>query len=367
MRVGIDVRRMYGQRTGVGVYIASLAKSLPEIDKKNTYYSFFADGKTFLAIDALVKELFWKQLILPLVLFVTKIDVFFCPNPPVPFFTSCPSVVTIHDVEVPPKTELLNRMWFVLNYFTARKATKIIVPSLNTKKDVMRILHASEEKIVIIPNGIEHETFKPLNHECVEEHVKRKYGISRAFILSVVGTFIPRKNVLTLLNAYHGLPDDVKFQYGLVIVGKKKGSLYNKVLETINHLNLADKVTLTGYVPEGDLPLLYNSASLFVFLSLYEGFGLPPLEAMACGVPVIVSKTSSLPEVIGDAGLIVNPRSADEVSRIMLQGLTDESLREKLKKNGLYRAELFSWEKSAFSLLGVLETMMETQNEKDAI
>jgi glycosyltransferase involved in cell wall biosynthesis len=357
MRIGIDVRRMCGQRTGVGVYTASLVKVLTDIDGKNTYYPFFAGSQTFLSLDALVKELFWKQLILPIILFVRKIDVFFCPNPPVPFFSLRPSVVTIHDVEVPDRAEWLSRIMFILYYFTAMKAAKVIVPSLNTKKDTMRILHVPEEKIVVAYNGIDHEKFKPLNRERAREYIKRKYGISGAFILSVVNGFTVRKNVLTLLNAYHKLPDDPELQYELVIVGKKKGSQYKRVLETIDHLNLKDRVTLTGYVPEDDLPLLYNAASLFVFLSLYEGFGLTPLEAMACGTPVIVSKTSSLPEVIGDAGVMVNPNSSVEVSRTMSQVLTDSHLREMLKEKGLKRAELFSWEKSAVSLLTVLESI----------
>jgi glycosyltransferase involved in cell wall biosynthesis len=354
---------MYGQRTGVGVYIASLVKTLTEIDEKNTYCFFFKGAKLFSPLDALFKELFWKQLILPIILWVRKIDVFFCPNPPVPFFAFCPTVVTIHDVEVPPKSEWLNRAWFTLYRFTAGKAARIIVPSLNTAKDVMRILHVPEEKIVVIYDGVEHEKFKPLDRERAKKYVKSKYGIADAFILSVVGTFIRRKNVLRLLYAYHKLPDHTRSSYKLVIVGKKKGSLYTEALETIARLNLEERVILTGYVSEEDLPLLYNTASLFVFLSVYEGFGLTPLESMACGTPVIASKTSSLPEVIDDAGLMVNPYDVDEASRLMLQGLTDESLREKLRKSGLKRAHSFSWEKSATSLLAVLESLPKNRSE----
>jgi len=367
MRIGIDVRRMHGQRTGVGVYITSLVKTLTEIDEKDTFCFFFKGVKLFSPLDALVKELFWKQLILPIILWVRKIDVFFCPNPPVPFFALCPTVVTIHDVEVPPKSEWLNRIWFVLYHFTAGKAAKIIVPSLNTAKDVMRILHVPEEKIVVVYDGVEHEKFKPLDREGAKKYVKSKYGINNAFILSVVGTFIPRKNVLRLLYAYHKLPDDTKSRYKLVIIGKRKGPLYNEALETITRLNLEERVILTGYVSQEDLPLLYNSASLFVFLSLYEGFGLTPLEAMACGTPVIASRTSSLPEVINDAGMMVNPYNVYEASRVILEGLTDEPLREKLKKNGVKRAHLFSWEKSAASLLTVLEALVKNRMKTNEI
>jgi glycosyltransferase involved in cell wall biosynthesis len=362
MRIGIDVRRMYGRRTGVGVYIASLVKSLIEIDDKNTYHFFLAGDKNFRALDALIKEFFLKQFILPVILFIRRIDVFYCPNPPVPFFAPCPSVVTIHDVEVRPKSEWFNRIWLLLYRFTALKAAKIIVPSLNTKKDVVKILHVPEDKVVVLYNGIEHGKFKPLNGEFAKEYVKNKYGVKGAFILSVVGTFTPRKNIQTLIDTYDKLPAETKSQYRLVIVGNKEGSLYNKMLQTIDRLNLEDRVILTGYVPSGDLPLLYNAADLFVFLSLHEGFGLTVLEAMSCGTSVLASKTSSLPEIIGDAGVVVNPLDVDEISKVMLHMLKDKPLRERLGRNGLKRASLFSWQKAAVSLLTIFEGLAETSD-----
>jgi glycosyltransferase involved in cell wall biosynthesis len=236
------------------------------------------------------------------------------------------------------------------------KAAKIIVPSLNTKKDVMRILHVPEEKIVVVYNGVEHEKFKQLDCEHAKEYLKSKYGISGGFILSVVGTFIPRKNVLRLLSSYHKLPNDVKSKYQLIIIGKKQGSLYDQVLETIHRLKLDDRVILTGYVPEEDLPLFYNAASLFVFLSLYEGFGLPPSEAMACGTPVIVSKISSLPEIVGDAGLTVDPYNVDEITRILLLVLKNDLLKRDLKKKGLRQAKLYSWKSSADKYIHIFES-----------
>ena len=183
-----------------------------------------------------------------------------------------------------------------------------------------------------------------------------KYSITGSFIL-FVGNISPRKNILALLQAFNKLKKR-GIKHKLVIAGKKD-QRYEQVLKTLNELNLGGEVIFTGYVPEEDLPKLYNAADLFVYPSLYEGFGLPILEAMACGTPVVASNVSSLPEVAGDAGLLVNPQDVDALTNAMYKVLTDDKLKESLIDKGLERAKFFSWEKTARETLEVYKEVAE--------
>jgi glycosyltransferase involved in cell wall biosynthesis len=227
---------------------------------------------------------------------------------------------------------------------------KIISDSHHTKQDIIKHFKIPEDKIKVIHLAAS-ENYRPLNEKEII-NIKQKYNLNYPFIL-YVGTLEPRKNIPTLLKALYKLKKQ-GIKHKLVITGKK-GWKYKSIFETIDKLNLQKDVIFTGYVPDEDLPALYNAADLFVYPSLYEGFGLPPLEAMQCGTPVITSNTSSLPEVVGDAGIMVNPYDVDELANKMYEVLTNDGLREELSKKGLERAKLFSWKKCAEEHLKVYE------------
>ena len=225
---------------------------------------------------------------------------------------------------------------------------KIIADSEATARDLVRYYKVHESKIEVVLNAAS-EDYRPLPVSVVNA-VRTRYDLLNPFIL-FIGTIEPRKNIPLLLRAYSlvlaQIPD-----LELVIVGKR-GWNYSEVYDTLNTLGIEKKVRFPGYVPDEDLPALYNAASVFVYPSLYEGFGLPPLEAMQCGIPVITSNTSSLPEVVGSEGLMVDPRDHEHLARLIYQLLTDENFREKNCEYNLNRAKDFSWEKTARKTLEV--------------
>ena len=239
-----------------------------------------------------------------------SLDLFFAPYASGIFKNSFSKMVfTCHDLvflRFP-----LHRGRRLSNYYLGRhqiaikNSQKIIVPSFSTKNDLDKILHVPKEKIVIIPEAAD-EKFKVIKDNKITRKVISKYFDPEIQYLLCVGTLEPRKNLARLVEAYARLPNVILKKYRLVLVGSHGWNNQN-LLKTINNLNLKDKVILPGFVSDEDLPYIYNQAAIFIYPSLYEGFGLPPLEAMACGVPVICSNISSLPEVVDKAGILINP------------------------------------------------------------
>jgi glycosyltransferase involved in cell wall biosynthesis len=234
----------------------------------------------------------------------------------------------------------------------------VIVPSQSTKTDVMRLYGVNPEKIAVIYEGYDEEVYKPQDNLAPIEEVKREYNISGKYIL-YVGTLEPRKNIPRLVEAFHSLKKG-EVEHKLVVAGKL-GWLYKDIFTTVTKLNLENEVIFTGYIPQKELPILMGGAEVFAYPSLYEGFGLPPLEAMACGTPVIASNTSSLPEVIGDAGILVDPYNSKEIAQAMYRLISDEGLRQQMHQRGLNRAKMFSWEKTAQQTLKVFEIVHRSQ------
>jgi glycosyltransferase involved in cell wall biosynthesis len=230
----------------------------------------------------------------------------------------------------------------------------VITDSQNSKQDICRYLQIPFEKITVIPIASACH-FRPLPEAQVGPLLDR-YGLVRPYIL-YVGSVEPRKNLLRLLDAYVLLRQSLP-QYRLVIVGARNYWKSSPVARAVEHQGLQAQVTFTGYIPDEHLPALYNGAALFCFPSLYEGFGLPVLEAMACGVPVVTSSTSSLPEVAGDAALLVDPYNVDEVADAMRRVLQDGDLAHDLRRRGLARAAQFSWEKTARETIAVYEKVL---------
>ena len=226
----------------------------------------------------------------------------------------------------------------------------MIAVSNNTKQDLISSLATPAHKISLIYNG--HEPFyRKLSPQEIDHTLLKKHNITANFILTV-GTLEPRKNIIGLIKAYGKLPENLKNTYQLVIAGGR-GWKYKDIFREINKLSSASRIIFTGYLPREELRQLYNQASLFVYPSIYEGFGFPVLEALACGVPVITANTSSLPEVAGEAAVFIDPRSAEDISSAISMLLTEKEVRETLIRKGPAQVKKFSWERAAEETLNI--------------
>jgi glycosyltransferase involved in cell wall biosynthesis len=273
------------------------------------------------------------------------------------FLTGCAKVGTIHDVipYIYPTTSsrldwLIYRFWLPL---AVRRLDAIITDSRQSKADIVQYLPVPPEKVTVIPCAA-NKRYRPLPAADVQP-VLARHGIDFPYIL-YVGSIAARKNLPRLLEAYAQLRG-WSARWRLVIVGARKWKS-SPVYETVQRLNLAAHVHFTGFVEEEDLPALYNGADLFAFPSLYEGFGLPVLEAMACGTPVVTSNSSSLPEVAGEAALLVEPTDVAAIAQAMRRILADEALAADLRARGLARAAQFSWERTARETIAVYEQVL---------
>ncbi len=265
-------------------------------------------------------------------------------------FLKVPFIITVHDLiryldlkryrALIYHPDLRDRFYFNLDYKGIKKAKRIIAISQATKNDLTHYLGIAEEQISVVYNGIDHKLFQPVSH--------RLYN--HPYVL-FVGTEQPRKNFAGLLKAFSQLKREPRFKdLKLIKVGRAGGrevDFRRQTMKVINALDLVSDVIFAGFVPDNDLPAYYSGAEILVLPSLYEGFGLPPLEAMACGCPVVTSNTSSLPEVAGEAGIMVNPYDTDSLTQAIKQVLTDDRLRSSMIKRGLEQSKKFSWEKTA--------------------
>ena len=369
MRIAIDARTVNAHKSGVGEHVYNLIKALGKTNEENEYFLFvnyknvrdFQPGRfkqicTSISLDNHPMGDIWENLLLPRRLINEKINVFHSPAFILPLRRlNCSTVVTIHDLIVFLFPKTFPRRFTIYMKFmiskAVKKADKIITVSHSTRKDIVNLLKVPEGKIEVV-YGAPNQVYRPVADKKMLETAKEKYGIYKKYILCV-GTLEPRKNISRIIEAYYNLKRaNASFDYNLVFSGGK-GWLYSSIFQILRKFRLEDDVVFTGYVPANDLCLLYNAAELFVYASLYEGFGLPPLEAMACGTPVISSNVSSLPEVIGDVGILVNPYSMEELAEAILKLLSDDDLRTTLREKGLRRAKLFSWEEAARKTLSV--------------
>ncbi|HEM62353.1 MAG TPA: glycosyltransferase family 1 protein, partial [Chloroflexi bacterium] len=236
-----------------------------------------------------------------------------------------------------------------------RHADHIIADSVSTKRDVINFLGVPEGKITVIYAAAD-SAYRPIKDEQVINQIRAKYDLDTTFLL-FVSTIEPRKNLPTLLRAFRQLLDDYKLDVKLVVAGQR-GWFCGEVFAVADELALDERVAFLDHVPLEDLVVLYNAARMLVHPSFYEGFGLPPLEAMSCGTPTIVANVSSLPEVVGDAGLLVAPEHTAGWTVAMWRLLTDDELHAELSAKGLARSTLFSWDKAARQTLNLYERLM---------
>ena len=362
MRIGLNAHLLSFSRSyrgaGISWYIHNLLLHLPQADQDNEYIAFLSErGADFPSLKLRLSRLptirpplriLWEQFIQPIELAKESIDILHSLAFVQPVICPCPAVITIYDLSFllfPEAFKSLNRTYLSLfTPYSARRADRVIAISASTKEDIVRHLGVDPGRIDVVYPGVD-EAFRPIADRGRLAAFREKHGLPERLIL-FVGTIEPRKNVERLVRAYARLRKEGNLPHKLVI-GGAEGWLYTEVFATVEEMGLGDDVILPGYIPRDELLLWYNAADVFVYPSLYEGFGLPPLEAMACGTPVIASNASSLPEVVGEAGLLVDPYDVEGMAEAMFKVLTDEELREGMRRKGLERAKGFSWLKMA--------------------
>ncbi len=340
---------------GISWYIQNLLNHLPEADADVAYTVFLGEPRyggvpglrlrvSDLPTHQPLVRILWEQLFLPGLVRRAAVDLVHGLHLVGPMASTCPFVVTVHDLSFlffPQNFPSLKRLYLrTLTRWSVRRARRIIAISENTKRDVVQQYGLSPEKVDLVYYGLD-PIFQPLPKEALAGFRARQ-GLPEQFIL-FVGTLEPRKNVSRLVEAYARLSEP---RPPLILVGGK-GWLYDEVFARVEALGLSGCVHFAGYVPGKELPWWYNAATLFVYPSLYEGFGLPPLEAMACGTPVVSSDVSSLPEVVGQAGLLVDPTDVEDLAGAMGQALADSGLRDEMGAAGLAQARRFSWREAA--------------------
>ena len=368
MKIGI-VTGPYLDRVGtsMGRYTNNLIKSLVKINTDHDIYlihSRKSDSPLYkshpgLLIPELPLPLPYgiKTFHLPFMLRKHKFDVIHYPAGMayLSWMTNCKNIATLHSVDsliLPQYYPRMSQFTWLARKFDYKRMDSIITVSESEKNDIVRALKIPEERITVVYHGLEHERFRILKDaEAVKEEINQKYGVG-SFILQVANYF-PVKNIPGLIKAFWKAKRQ-GVSHKLVIAGGKRWK-YEEILKTIEELNLQKEVVLTGSVAGDDLVKLYNAADLVVLPSLYESFGLPILEAMACGTPVITSNVYSMPEVAGDAAILVDPNDPDDIANAIYKVLTNDGLRNEMIKKGLDRVKEFTWEKCARETLKVYE------------
>lgn len=378
MRVGINARFLQYPATGSGQNLVHLLESLARRGDDNEYLLLgpgprarvsrvenvpelvarFQSSKPRSPMAERVQRLLWEQIQIVSTARQERIDVLHSPYFSAPLQLPCPTVVTIHDVItliLPEYRErLMNRLYTSLISRAVQRVQAVIAVSECSARDVHRVLGIPSERIRVIGNAID-ATYRPVTDAQELARVRTRLDLPADYLL-YLGGFDLRKNLLRVVEAFAQLPEQTRANYPLVIAGRPHLAghpLYPDPRPTIDKLGVRNTVRLVGEIDDADKPALYSGATLFVWPSLYEGFGIPVLEAMACGVPVITSNSSSLPEVVGDTGRLVSPNDVAEIAQAIAQLLDDRAAREDLRARALARAGTFSWDRVAEQTLNV--------------
>jgi len=364
LKIAIDGRFALGPHTGVVNYLINLVENLARIDDKNEYIIYLnkedengilPDSRNFSKKVLRAPSLIWKNVLLPLDLWQEKVDIVHFPSYTIPVTPVRNCIVTIHDVihKIAPKW--FNRKeLFLLNgpiRHAARNSRHIIAVSENTAQDIVNHYHIERDKIDMIYEAASDIYQQPISDDDMAR-VKEKYQIDSEFIL-YIGVLFARRNIDRLINAFGFLKNQDKLPYQLFIVGQDRG--FFDIPELLKKNRLENSVRLLGHVDTKDMPVLYKMARVFIYPSLYEGFGLPILEAMAVGTPVITSRISSMGEIAGEAALLVDPYSESEITSALRELVSNEALRKEYIAKGKKRSNEFSWEKAARETLKVYE------------
>jgi glycosyltransferase involved in cell wall biosynthesis len=387
-RIAIDARAAsHPQPGGFKTYTENLLRDLLQRDDPHSYLLYLdrplTNGLTPAGPDVSVKIVrgavpffgvpFREQVSLPYHLVTDSVDLMHFPCATAALWSPCPFVITIHDTielmsisaahaRLSAKRMLMHLYNRYSQVFTVHRAAAILTVSENSKRDIVRLFNVSADKVFVTyeaPNRM----FVRLKDTQQLDQIRHKYRLGQDFILAI-GSADPRKNLNCLIDAYSRLSSDLTARYQLAIVWTHH-QLHDDMLALVDRLGLAGRVRFLQAVSDRDLALLYNATSLFVFPSLYEGFGLPPLEAMACGAPVVAASSSSIPEIVGDAALLVDDLdNGAELAASIARALNDESLRHSLSERGVRRAQSFSWDRCAEETVRVYEMVLESVGAK---
>ncbi|MFC1651834.1 glycosyltransferase family 4 protein [Patescibacteria group bacterium] len=372
MKICVD-GRMYGKGfTGIGRYIQELLSHLAKIDQEDQYLVLLSKGnfnefnikqpnfKKELAdfghysLDEQTK--FLKHLK------KKEVDLIHFPHFNLPIFYRKPFVITIHDLIhtlFPGKniTRFPHRLAYDLVFRSAVKhAKKIIAVSENTKKDLVEIMKADPDKIEVIYEAVDDKYYPIEDHKKLSD-LKAKYKITKPFLF-YIGNWRYHKNVHGLVEAFNIIKDQYKIDCQLVLPGKMGRGHQEEAENAINNSPFKSDIILPGFIPEEELPILYNAATIFTFPSFYEGFGLPPLEAMACATPVVSSNAACMPEILGDASKYFDPNNTEEMAKKIAEVLKSENLQKEMSKQGPERTKQYSWERMAKETLNVYKNII---------
>ena len=374
MRIAVDTRDLQIAKTGTRTFLEEVCKALSQISDQHELVFLQPSQQvptsksTISKIKNHFRYYWWKQVALPWKAYRQKCDVIFCTDYVVPYFTSCATFPVFHDAGFWERADNYNRYWLkLLNTIAipaAAKSLAIITVSKSAKERLVRSLDIPPEKFEVV-----YEAPKKVIHSSLlfperRLNILRKYGLDNTnpFILCV-GVLEKRKNLTRLVAAFSQAIDQLPKNFKLVLVGqtgpKQDMDDSLNIRRVIKDNKLESRVILTGYVPDEELGAFYQSALIYAFPSLYEGFGLPLLEAFANKLPVIAANSTSLPEIAGDAALFFDPLDIENICQTIIQVSNDPTLRVKLAKKGLAQLEKFSWEKTAQQLIDIFERVQK--------
>jgi glycosyltransferase involved in cell wall biosynthesis len=373
MRIGIEAQRIFRpKKHGMDVVAIELIKNLQQLDYKNEYVVFSRKGiedNTILETSNFRLDKFsaftyadWEQIQLPRKIKNQKIDILHCTANTAPLGSSVTLLLTLHDIIYLENVDFkgtayqnlgnLYRRWLVPKI--VNKASLILTVSEFEKENILKRMPSTEGKVEVLYNGVSPQFNADYSQKLVEDF-RKEFNLPPQFIM-FLGNTAPKKNTLNVIKAYVDLCITHGNKIPLVLLDYKK-EMVIKVLQELRQPELINSFIFPGYVPHQKIPLMYNAATLFLYPSLRESFGLPILEAMACGTPVITSTTSSMPEIAGDAALLVDPFQPGELTAAMHKALKNNDLLEDLRSRGLKRAASFTWKASAEKLLKVYESI----------
>jgi glycosyltransferase involved in cell wall biosynthesis len=389
MRIGINALFLQQPATGMGQHLQHLLQGLDALAERDQQYTLLAPrfrraytvrapqfSDRFREVEVVsalarlggnVEQVWWEQAGIVRAGARERIDLLHCPYWSNPLWSPWPTVVTVHDVIQfvlkEYKWRKISRLYFGLVSRAARRADAIITVSECSKRDIVKLLRVPPERIHVIGNAVDDDDFHPVRDAWLLASVRERYGIGSRFIL-YFGGFDLRKNVPRLIEAYARLPEHLRREYQLVVAGRYHNlghPLFPDPRETVRRLGLEGNVVFTGQIREQDKAPLFSAATVFAFPSLYEGFGIPVLEAMACGTPVLTSNLSALPEVAGDAGLLIDPYDTDAIAQGLVDLLDHQERREELARRGLERARRFTWRQVAEQTVRVYRSVVGGQ------
>lgn len=363
MKIGFSARGLSVPSGGVRQFITSIVPALTRNIDQDELIVFYNSSKySGLAPDCreIVIEgrnrIWWDFVLFPRQIKKNGVDAVIFPKNVIPFFTGSVNFVVVHDMAyfdrklgAYPLPDTIYMRSLIPQ--SIRRAAGVFAVSEHTKKDVIHYTGCAEEKITVAYEAAD-RIYQPIADRNILQDISRKYDLPEQFIL-YVGSLSPRKNTPTLLKAFASVKDRVP--HSLVITASKSWKDRN-VYELIKKLGLQSRLVKLGYVETEDMPVLYNLANVYIYPSVYEGFGLPVLEAMQCGCPVIASNTTSIPEVAGDAAMLIEPLDVKAWADSIYQVITDKKLRDEMVKKGFARAKEFSWDKCAKCMLGTIRS-----------